>query len=158
MIRWASACASVLMLVFAIVFIWKSRAAAHDPIPLAPVAAAAAPTAAARAEPVPPPAASEKSREEKRFDRADRNKDGKIVLAELLAPRRKAFARLDTNHDGVLSFDEWAVRTEKKFRDADADRNGALTRAEYATTAPRRKTKQARCACQPAAATETGEE
>lgn len=162
MIRWAAGGASILALVLASFFLWKSRASSHDPVPPAPVAAAAyAPAAASpAADPVLPPTASEKSREEKRFDRADKNKDGKVALAELLEPRRKAFAKLDANHDGVLSFDEWAVKTETKFRDADADHNGWLTRAEFATTAPKRKAKSARCACReaPAAATETAEE
>lgn len=164
MIRWASAGASALALVLAIVFVWKSHAANRDPVPRAPVVAAsvAAPaqTASGSDDAVLPPTASAKSKEEKRFDRADKNKDGKIALAELLEPRRKAFAKLDTNHDGVLSFDEWAVKTEAKFRDADADHNGYLTRAEFATTAPKRKTKSARCSCgsAPAAVTETGEE
>ena len=162
MIRWAAAGASALALVLAGFFVWKSRASAHNPVPPAPVVAASyAPAAAASgADPVLPPTASEKSKEEKRFDRADKNKDGRIIMAELLEPRRKAFAKLDANHDGVLSFDEWAVKTETKFRDADGDRNGFLTRAEYVTTAPKRKAKLARCACEPAraAVTETGEE
>jgi hypothetical protein len=164
MIRWAAAGASALALVLAIVFVWKSHAANRDPVPPAPLVAAsvvtAAPRAGGSADPVLPPSASAKSKEEKRFDRADKNKDGRIAMEELLEPRRKAFAKLDTNHDGVLSFDEWAVKTETKFRDADADHNSYLTRVEYATTAPVRKTKPARCACgpAPAAVTETGEE
>jgi hypothetical protein len=165
MIRWAAAGASAIALVLAIVFVWKSHAANRDPVPSAPVVAAsvaaAAPAAGGGDDAVLPPSASAKSKEEKRFDRADKNKDGKIALAELLEPRRKAFAKLDTNHDGVLSFDEWAVKTETKFRDADADHNNYLTRAEFVTTAPKRKAKSARCACQPApaaAVTETGEE
>jgi len=162
MIRWAAAGASVLALILAGFFVLKSRAANRDPVPPAPVVAAAyAPAVpSGSADPVLPPTASAKSKEEKRFDRVDKNKDGRIVLAELLEPRRKAFGKLDTNHDGVLSFDEWAVKTETKFRDADADRNGFLTRAEYATTAPKRKAKPARCACgpAPAAVTEASEE
>src|SRR5690348_6789354 len=42
-----------------------------------------------------PPEASPKSREEKRFSRADKDKNGRIEREELMAPRRKAFAKLD---------------------------------------------------------------
>ena len=45
-----------------------------------------------------PPEATPKSREEKRFSRADKDKNGRIEREELLAPRRrKAFAKLDKN-------------------------------------------------------------
>ena len=93
------------------------------------------------------PEADPKSKEEKRFDRADKDDDGKIVLAELVEPRRKPFAKLDVNGDGRLSFEEWAVKTIDKFKGADADRNAALTRAEYATTAPKPKAKKPACDC-----------
>ena len=93
------------------------------------------------------PVASEKSREEKRFDRADKDKDGKIMLAELLQPRQKAFAKLDTNRDGKLGFEEWAHTTIEKFRGADGDRNGQLTPAEYAKTAPPPPKPKPRCGC-----------
>ena len=92
------------------------------------------------------PESTAKSREEKRFDRADKNNDGKIVLAELLQPRQKAYAKLDTNHDGTMSFEEWAVSTIDKFKGADSNRDGLLTRAEYATTAPKPKPKP-KCGC-----------
>lgn len=87
-------------------------------------------------QPLEAPEASQKSREEKRFSRADKNKDGKIEGEELLGPRRKAFAKLDTNGNGALSFEEWAVKTVDKFKGADRDRNGWLSPAEYTTTAP----------------------
>ena len=93
------------------------------------------------------PEGDPKSKEEKRFDRADKNEDGKITLAELVEPRRKPFAKLDVNGDGRLSFEEWAVKTIDKFKDADADRSAALTRAEYATTAPKPKAKKPACDC-----------
>ena len=82
------------------------------------------------------PEASPKNREEKRFSRADKNKDGKIESEELLGARRKAFAKLDANGNGALSFEEWAAKTIGKFQGADSDHNGILTAAEYATTAP----------------------
>lgn len=96
--------------------------------------------------PLVAPEATPKSREQKRFDRADRDDDGKIVLEELLQPRRKSYAKLDKNGDGMLSFEEWAHTTIDKFRKADADRNGILTRSEYATTAPKPR-KKPKCSC-----------
>ena len=90
--------------------------------------------------------ADPKSKEEKRFARADKDEDGRITLAELVEPRRKAYAKLDLDQDGKLSFEEWAVKTIDKFKDADADESSALTPAEYATTAPKPKAKPA-CAC-----------
>jgi hypothetical protein len=112
--------------------------------------AAPAPAATAGDQNLPlpaPPEADARTREAKRFDRVDHDKDGIITRDEMLTPRRKAFAKLDTNHDGVLSFDEWAIKTEKKFADADADHDGKLTRVEFATTAPKRKAPRARCSC-----------
>ena len=93
------------------------------------------------------PEASEKTKEEKRFSRADKNKDGKVEEEEMLEPRRKAFAKLDVNHNGSLSFEEWAVKTITKFQTADKDRNGYLTAAEFATTAPKKKQHRTSCSC-----------
>lgn len=92
------------------------------------------------------PEATPQSREQKRFARADKNKNGRIEREEVLAPRRKAFAKLDHDGNGVLSFDEWAVTTLEKFGSADHDRAGWLTSAEYATTAPP-PPKPKRCSC-----------
>ena len=54
------------------------------------------------------PEASPKSREQKRFARADKDDDGRITTAELFEPRQKAFAKLDKIGNGALSFEEWA--------------------------------------------------
>ena len=99
--------------------------------------------------PPTPPAADERTREQKRFDRADRDDDEKITLEELYYPRRRAFARLDRNNDGRLAFEEWAVTTSEKFARADSNNDRFLTRTEYATTAPRRRASSRRpsCAC-----------
>lgn len=148
-LRFSAGAASALLLVAAGLFIWTSRAQQEGPaVPGAP------PPQAAEAgldsgTPATPPAADERTREQRRFDRADRNRDGRITLAELTYPRQRAFARLDTNHDGRLSFEEWAVRTLTKFSGADANHDGALTREEFATTAPHRHpaARQARCNC-----------
>lgn len=99
------------------------------------------------------PEASARTREQKRFDRYDKDRDGRITRDEYLASRRKAYAKLDTNGDGRLSFDEWAAKTSQKFATADADKSGTMDAREFATTAPKRKARvQPKCVC-PAAAT-----
>lgn len=145
MLRFFAGVASALLLVAAGVFAWSSWAQREPLIPNAPEARSMlAPLK--RAAPVEPPAAAEKTREEKRFARADKDDDGRITRAELLQPRRSAFTKLDRNGDGRLDFEEWAVRTGDKFDGADADRSGWLSAAEFETTkaktAPRK-----RCAC-----------
>ncbi|MGI8705162.1 MAG: histidine kinase [Sphingomicrobium sp.] len=138
----AGALASMLMM-FGAFLIWKGQAEQPERLPPPPPRSAAP---SMIAESPPPPEATPKTREQKRFDRADKNKDGKIELQELLQPRRKPFAKLDENGDGRLSFDEWAVRTIDKFHGADKDRSKILTRAEYATTAPKPRKKKS-CSC-----------
>ena len=138
----AGALACFLMMTGAFL-LWQGKA--EDQQLPAPPEATSGPAMFAKA-PRRAPEASSKSREEKRFDRADKNKDGTIVLAELVEPRRKPFAKLDTNGDGRLSFEEWSVTTLDKFRGADKDRSRILTRAEYATTAPPPPKKKS-CAC-----------
>ena len=141
----AGAAACFLLLTGAFLF-WQSRAAQTPLLPEAPPARMASPSLIA---PSPMPAAPEatpKSREEKRFFRADKDKNGRIQREELLAPRRKAFAKLDKNGNGTLSFDEWAVKTIDKFQGADKDRTGWLSAVEYASTAPPQPKKK-RCSC-----------
>ena len=105
------------------------------------------------------PEATDKTREEKRFNRYDKDRDGSITRSEYLLPRSKAFAKLDANHDGNLSFDEWAVKAETKFATADADKSGAMNAAEFATTAVKRKPRaKANCPDKPAPAVENREE
>jgi hypothetical protein len=126
---------AALLLVAGGLFWWKSLARADSPIAPPPRVAAAE-----LAEPLAePPRASEKTREEKRFARYDKDKNGAIARDEYLLNRRKAFAKLDTNGDGRLSFEEYAVKTSEKFAHADADRSGVLTPAEFATTRVVRK-------------------
>lgn len=141
----AGAAACFLLLTGAFLF-WQSRAAEHRTLPAPPAARTTGASLFNGAQPLAAPEATPKSREEKRFSRADKNKDGKIAAEELLGARRKAFAKLDANGNGALSFEEWAAKTIDKFQGADSDRNGWLTPAEYATTAPPPPKKQ-RCAC-----------
>jgi hypothetical protein len=144
-LRFFAGVASTLLLVAAGFFIWKSRAQTEELIPPAPEPAAF--VAPLKPKPVErPPEATPKSREEKRFARADKDDDGRITRTELLEPRRKAYAKLDTNGNGSLSFEEWAVRTTTKFSDADDNGDGALTAVEYAATAPKPRAKP-KCSC-----------
>jgi hypothetical protein len=144
MVRWIAGIAAALLLVTGGFLALQSRAE-ESGIPPAPQPRLAA--ASTRLSPISnAPEADAKSKEQKRFARADQDENGNITLAELVEPRRKAFAKLDTNSDGRLSFEEWAVRTIDKFAEADADKNRALTPTEYATTAPKRKAKPA-CSC-----------
>jgi len=131
--RFFAGAAACFLLMTGAFLMWQGHAQRAPSLP-APPARLASLTGA----PVPlqAPEATPKSREEKRFSRADKNKDGRIEANELLDPRHKAFAKLDANANGSLSFEEWAVKTIGKFKGADRDRNGILTAAEYATTAP----------------------
>lgn len=143
----AGAVAGLLLLTGAFLF-YSSKAA--EPQPKAPPASLAAPLIAASTPTLGerrPPLASPKSREEKRFARADKDDDGRITAAELFEPRRKAFAKLDKDGNGALSFEEWATKTVEKFASADRDRSGWLTPGEYATTAPKPPKRKAVCSC-----------
>jgi hypothetical protein len=147
MFRFAAGAAAAFLLLTGAFLFWQSHAEQAPRLPDAPpprLAAASSPVM--RTAPLEAPEASPKSREERRFSRADKNKDGRIEAEELLGPRRKAFVKLDTNGNGALSFEEWAHTTFAKFAGADKDRSRFLTPAEYATTAPpppKRKT----CSC-----------
>ena len=103
------------------------------------VAPASVAQAATTGEIEQPPAASEKTREEKRFGRYDKDKDGKVSREEFLAARRKAYAKLDVNRDGKLDFDEWSIKTTDRFAKADDDKSAGLTAEEFATTRIPRK-------------------
>lgn len=151
--RYLAGAVAALLMVAAGTFWFTSRAG--KPAPLLTPAAPAATRSEQAPLPDAAPEAPERTREQRRFGRYDKNEDGRITRAELLDPRRKAFAKLDTNGDGVLSFDEWVVKTAKKFDAADANHDGALTAPEFATTAPKRKARP-KCACPPV--TKGGEE
>ena len=146
MLRFFAGVAACFLLMTGAFLIWQSRAAQGPGFPAAPVPRVFG-ASMLSAQPLQAPEASPKSREEKRFSRADKNRDGKIEEEELVGARRKAFAKLDANANGALSFEEWAVKTIGKFQGADKDKNGVLTAAEYATTAPP-PPKHRTCSCQ----------
>ena len=119
-------------------------------LPAAPLAFAQ--TADGGALPDSVPEASDRTREQKRFDRYDKDRNGAVTRDEYLLARHKAYAKLDVNHDGTLSFDEWAVKAETKFALADKDKSGAMTAVEFATTAVKRKPPRVRRDCPPPSA------
>lgn len=145
---------AALMLVAAGVFWWQGRAATERGAPPPEAALAVQP-----ADDLPtadgkglmgtaPPEADEQTREQRRFDRLDRNRDAAITRNEMLAPRAAAFRALDTDHNNLLSFEEWAVKTSTRFRGADANGDQRLTREEFATTKPKRAP-EPKCRCAP---------
>ena len=125
------------------------EAALDDWVPEAPedpnaLPVGEAPQGASRLPAVP--GASVLSKEQRRFARYDRDRDGTIARDEMLGSRVKAFKTLDTNGDRFLSFEEWSIATAKRFDGADRDRSRTLTPAEFATTAPKPSAKP-KCRC-----------
>lgn len=136
MLRFTAGVLSALLLVSGVIFWWRSGAEAGHLLPAPPAAGRAADAGDTAA----PPQAAEATREQRRFGRYDKDRDGIIAREEYLAPRRKAYAKLDVDGDGKLSFDEWAAKTVGKFTAADADRSNSLAPDEFATTRVVRKT------------------
>jgi uncharacterized protein YxeA len=140
--RFLAGVASALLLVAAGIFIWRSQADAGQIA--APQSTSEAPLGLL--DVTDPPQASEKTREQKRFNRYDRDKNGGVAAEEYLFSRRKAYAKLDINGDGKLSFEEYAIKAVTKFQAADKDRSGVLTPAEFLTTrVVRAKPKSTNC-------------
>jgi hypothetical protein len=145
MARFLAGAAACFLLLTGAFLLWQSSAAQNPSLPAAPPPRTA-PFMTNAQPPLEAPEASAKNREERRFSRSDKNKDGRIEAEEVFGARRKAFAKLDANGNGALTFDEWAAKTIDKFKGADGDRSGWLTPAEFATTAPPPPTKK-RCSC-----------
>src|SRR5438067_2115960 len=122
MARFFAGVAACFLLLTGAFLLWQGRAAESSKIPAAPERSGAAVPLLASSTAFPaPPEASPKARDQQRFDRADKDNDGRVTAAELFEPRHKAFAKLDKDGNGSLSFDEWAVKTEQKFAGADQD-------------------------------------
>lgn len=132
--------------------LWQSSAGTVSDIPALPAEADAttipplpvADPSAVADVPLPPEAKPE-SREARRFNRYDRDRDNAITRLELMSSRTKAFKKLDRDGNNLLDFEEWASATSDKFAKADVDGNGRLSRAEFATTKP--PVKKAKCKC-----------
>lgn len=146
MLRFLAGAAASFLLLTGAFFFWQSRADERPGLPAAPSPRAYAASLFGGQQTLDAPEASPKSREQRRFSRADKNKDGKIESDEYFAARRRFFDKLDADHNGTLTFQEYASKAIDKFNGADHGRKGFLTEAEFATTAPpppKRKT----CSC-----------
>lgn len=89
-------------------------------------------------------ALTDAEREARRFNRADRDKNGVVSREEFLASRRKVFEKLDRNRDGLLTFEEFAASAAARFDAADRNGDRLLSRREFAATASRRTADTAR--------------
>lgn len=136
------------------VFWWQGRAQIEELAPPPPEPEQPGPSAQdlpiidpADLEGPAPPEASELTREQRRFYRYDRDRDGIITRNEMLSTRSDAFRKLDVDGNNLLTFEEWAVTTVERFEGADGNGDDKLTPAEFATTAPKRKAPAAKPAC-----------
>lgn len=134
--RFAAGVCAALLLMTAGAVLWQSLAQADAPLTPPPSPNIAGLSAVDIA---PPLEATERTREERRFGRYDRDRNGAVSREEYLLSRRKNYARLDANGDGVLSFEEYATKTTAKFAAADRDKTGSLTPNEFLATRVVRK-------------------
>lgn len=143
MLRFFAGIGSALLMVAAAWLIWRSQDGSLSLLPPTP-----APIDAALrfADVVAPPEASERTREEKRFDRYDKDRNGGVSREEYLGARRKVFVKFDVDKDGKLSFEEYATKTVDKFVGADKDRTGILTPTEFLATRVVRLAAKTKCA------------
>ncbi|WP_324695300.1 hypothetical protein [Novosphingobium sp. RL4] len=93
------------------------------------------------------PEATEQTREQRRFGRYDRDRDGRITRNEMLSTRVDAFRKLDKDGNNLLTFEEWAVATVTKFDGADTNRDQSLTPGEFRKTAPPPAKPKPKCSC-----------
>jgi hypothetical protein len=156
--RYLAGAGAGALLVVAGMMLQAMRPATVAPLAAMPTASAATSDGRSVGDPAVPEATA-KTREEKRFNRYDKDRDGAITRDEYLASRKKAYGKLDKDGNGILSFDEWAVKAETKFATADADKSGAMNANEFATTAVKRKPRAAtNCPDKPAPAADNREE
>lgn len=145
---------AALLLTAAGVFWWQGRAATERGAPPPDPASAGAavqplPVADGRSlRGAPPPEATEITREERRFNRIDRNRDNTITRVEMLIPRAALFRALDKDGNNLLSFEEWAVKTSDRFHAADRNRDQKLDRGEFVATRPK-PAAEPKCQCAP---------
>jgi hypothetical protein len=149
---------SALVLVGAGFFWWQGRAALERDAPPAQVAAPPpAEVDLPKAEPhgagdaLPTAVTRKVSKDQARFNRFDRNRDGTILRNEMLSTRVKAFQKLDVNHDNLLNFEEWAVKTANRFKEIDANGDGIVNATELKAYYAAQDTKKAEhakaCSC-----------
>lgn len=136
MVRFLAGAAAAFLLLTGAFLMWQSHAERNPALPNAPAPRTYAAASLQTADlPLEAPEASPKSREEKRFARYDKDRNGKVEAAEYLAARRRNFDKLDADHNGALSFNEYAAKGIEKFVGAGG-RKGWLSPAEFVKTAP----------------------
>jgi hypothetical protein len=145
LLRFFAGVAATFLFMTGAFLIWQSRAERGPSLPDAPPARSAG--LFGSSAPLQAPEASAKTREEKRFGRYDKNKDGKVQSDEYLAARRRNFDKLDADHNGALSFSEYAVKGIEKFN-AAGGRKGWLSPAEFVATAPPQAKRKPTCSCE----------
>jgi hypothetical protein len=153
MLRFFAGVASCFLLMTGAFLLWQSRA---ERAPISPAGSGSVSRGSSLfggSAPLEAPEASAKTREEKRFSRYDKNKDGKVQADEYLAARRRNFDKLDLDHNAALSFQEYAAKGIEKFN-AAGGRKGWLSPAEFVTTAPPQVKHKAACSCRAAPAAE----
>ena len=143
MLRFLAGAAACFLLLTGAFLLWQSRAELAHGLPTAPAARS---SLFGSQETLEAPEASAKTREEKRFVRYDKNKDGKVQADEYLAARRKNFDKLDLDHNGALAFQEYAAKGIEKFNSAGG-RKGWLSPAEFVATAPPPPKHKTACNC-----------
>src|SRR6185437_13333610 len=153
LLRFLAGVASCFLLMTGAFLIWQSRAAGRSDFPDAPAARSASQSLFGGGDALQAPEADPKTREEKRFSRYDKNKDGKVEADEYLAAGRRNFDKLDVDHNGALTFEEYAVKGIEKFNGAGG-KKGWLSPAEFVTTAPP-PPKHKTCSCRAPAAEPT---
>src|SRR3546814_7230850 len=130
--RWVAVGLALALGVLAVLF-WRDESArASDSV--IPPRPATAPSEGIAAPPPAAPEASEQKREERRFNRYDKDRDEALTREESLASRRTSFAKLDVNGDGRLSFEECSIRTTAKFAKSDPDGSKVLMRDAFLET------------------------
>ena len=144
MLRFFAGVAACFLLMTGAFLMWQSRAEKGPGLPEAPPARSIG--LFDSNQPLQAPEASAKTREERRFGRYDKNKDGKVQADEYLAARHRNFDKLDVDHNGALSFQEYAVKGIEKFN-AAGGRKGWLLPAEFVATAPPPPKRKPGCSC-----------
>lgn len=87
---------------------------------------------------------------EARFERLDRNRDGRVTRAEVPTMASARFARFDVNGDGTLTIDELGFVVQREaaehcrvvFARLDLDGDGALSRSDADSARPTRVTRR----------------
>ncbi|MEO8175272.1 MAG: histidine kinase [Sphingomicrobium sp.] len=103
MMRFLAGAGACLLFVTGAFLLWQGQAQEVPRLPEAPAARDITPSMLLTNVVPKAPEATAQSREQKRFARADKDKDGRIAREELLGPRRKAYAKLDADHSGSVS-------------------------------------------------------